>query len=156
MCLVSFYFNKYYLSAFNTIFMKHLLNIRTGMAVMLLAACCCTTGATAQSRRDNGERADISSRENNIVKRVTDLPEVQAKMQEVNARTRGKQKMRFELHRKPDESIPYYWVKVHEPVGGEYTELYNFFLKQTSYEIMYYDVVKDSLMELAAWRLQRK
>lgn len=156
MCLGLFYYNKHYLSAINTIFMKHLLTIKTGLAALVLAVCCCTTEAMAQSRRDNGERADISSRENNIVKRVTDLPEVQAKMQEVNARTRGKQKVRFELHRKPDESIPYYWVKVHEPVGGEYAELYNFFLKQTSYEIMYYDVVKDSLMDLTAWRAQRK
>lgn len=135
--------------------MKHLMNKNTVVA-LLVAIVFCSTPVSAQSHRDNGERSDISSRENNIVKRITDLPEVQAKMQEVNARTRGKQKMRFELHRKPDESIPYYWVKVHEPVGGEYTELYNFFLKQTSYEIMYYDVVKDTLVELAVWRAQRK
>jgi hypothetical protein len=46
-------------------------------------------------------------------------------------------------------------VKVNEPVGDEMVELYNFFLKQSSYEIKYYDTIKDTLMDLAAWRARK-
>jgi hypothetical protein len=123
---------------------------------LLLGAGFFSTDVRAQSgRRDKGESADISSRESGIVKRIADLPEIKAKMQEVENKSRGKVKLQIMLHRKPDESIPYYWVKVNEPVGDEMVELYNFFLKQSSYEIKYYDTIKDTLMDLAAWRARK-
>ncbi len=125
-------------------------------AALLLGAGFFSTDVRAQSgRRDKGESADISSRESGIVKRIADLPEIKAKMQEVENKSRGKVKLQIMLHRKPDESIPYYWVKVNEPVGDEMVERYNFFLKQSSYEIKYYDTIKDTLMDLAAWRARK-
>jgi len=148
--------NKNATFALNCIYMKLLRNIffKSATVALFLGACIMISvnGYAQPSRRDKGEKSDILSRETAVVKRVSELPEVKAKARELESKSRGRQKVRYNLHRKPDESIPYYWVKVEQNTGEEFVTIYDFFVHQTSPDIKYYDAIKDTLIDLETWR----
>lgn len=112
-----------------------------------------------------GQRKNLSSfykaikialLESKIIDKVFALPEVQKEIQYVETASKGKRHLGATILQRPSKEFPYYLVKVWEDNGMSYVSHFNFFVNPKTLTIKYQDTKQDTLVDLNAWRKQRK
>lgn len=93
------------------------------------------------------------SDEDKCVSMVEGLPEVNSLADEIEKNSKGKNHLSIWIAADPSETkIKYYWVKVGEDNGENVATLLNFYVDPKHDEILFYDMVNDSLTILDVWR----
>jgi hypothetical protein len=81
------------------------------------------------------------------------LPEVNSLAEEIEMNSNGKNHLTIWMAADPSETkIKYYWVKVGEDNGDNIATLMNFYVDPKQEEVLYYDIVNDTLVSLEIWR----
>jgi hypothetical protein len=93
------------------------------------------------------------SEEDKCVSLIEVLPEVNSLADEISKNSQDKNHLTIWIAADPTETkIKYYWVKVGEDNGDNIATLLNFYVDPRHDEVLYYDVVNDSLVSLEFWR----
>jgi hypothetical protein len=93
------------------------------------------------------------SDEDKCVSMVEILPEVNSLADEISKNSQDKNHLSIWIAADPIETkIKYYWVKVGEDNGDNIATLLNFYVDPRHDEVLYYDVVGDTLITLKEWR----
>jgi hypothetical protein len=90
-----------------------------------------------------------------IIDTIVKLKEVIDRAKYVQQQTKGKRHLLYTLWQKPTAELPYYWVKVLEDNGTNVHTHFDFYVRNMPFQILYYDAVKDTAIELATWRKQK-
>ncbi|RYE23631.1 MAG: hypothetical protein EOP42_23090 [Sphingobacteriaceae bacterium] len=90
-------------------------------------------------------------KEKKILSLVAALPEVKKRAQEIINRSNGKTQITLMISANPDVYIPYYQVNVNDN-APTYNNYYQFAVDPKTYQIFYYDAVKNRQYSLPEWR----
>lgn len=93
-------------------------------------------------------------KEKRILSLVAALPEVQKRAGEIKALSHGKTQITLMISANPDIYIPYYQVNVNDN-APTYNDYYQFAVDPKTYQIFYYDAIKNRQYSLAEWRKLR-
>lgn len=113
-----------------------------------------------QTETSENEKADSItevkpeiSEEDKCISLVDTLPEINSLAEEIENNSNEKNHLTIWVAAKPSETkIKYYWVKVGEENRDNITTLLNFYVDPRHEEVLYYDVVNDTLITLEEWR----
>ncbi|GGI28619.1 hypothetical protein [Pedobacter mendelii] len=97
----------------------------------------------------------VNKEEKKVLTLVLALPEVQEKVKLIRQLGNGKSQLSLNVSALPDIYIPYYQVNVINPAPS-YKILYQFAVDPKTYQIYYYDPIKNHQYTLADWRKMRK
>lgn len=87
------------------------------------------------------------------IEMIRNLAEVRILIEEIRLNSNEKNHLTIWTAGGPETTkLKYYWVKVGEDNGENTVTLLNFYVDPISENILYYDVVKDSLVKLEDWR----
>jgi len=120
--------------------------------LMLFTICLLSLGAaklTAQEIRANNPK------EKKVLLLIAALPEVKERAAHIKRVSQGKNQITLMVSAEPELSIPYYQVNVNDNAPS-YKNYYQFAVDPKTYEIFYYDAVKNRQYTLAEWRKIRK
>lgn len=97
-------------------------------------------------------KTEISD-EDKCVSLIDTLPEIEALVDNIAKNSQEKNHLTIWIAADPSETkIKYYWVKVGEDNGENIATLYNFYVDPKLDQVLYYDVVNDTLITLEEWR----
>ncbi|RZK69533.1 MAG: hypothetical protein EOO92_21910 [Pedobacter sp.] len=96
-----------------------------------------------------------TSKEKKILSLVAALPEVQKRAREIRALSRGNTQITLMISANPDIYIPYYQVNVNDN-APTYNNYYQFAVDPKTFQIFYYDPVKNHQYSLAEWRKMKE
>lgn len=97
----------------------------------------------------------VNKEEKKVLTLVLALPEVQEKVKRIRQQSNGKSQLSLNVSALPDIYIPYYQINVIDPAPS-YEILYQFAVDPKTYQIYYYDPVKNRQYTLTEWRKMRK
>ncbi len=93
------------------------------------------------------------SEEDKCVSLIEVLPEVNSLADEIEKNSQDKNHLTIWIAADPSETkIKYFWVKVGEDNGDNIVTLHNFYVDPKRDEVLYYDVVNDTLVTMEYWR----
>ena len=87
--------------------------------------------------------------------RVMRLPEVKESNAYIRQHTKDKRKLFPIIYGEPTRERPFWWVAVGEDNGMSFVTYFGFFVYVKSGEILYYDTLKDTAIDLRSWRKSR-
>jgi hypothetical protein len=100
------------------------------------------------------ERTDSVSIEEKCISLIDTLAEVVLLATKIELTTKNHNYLSIWVAAKPSETkIKYYWVKVGEDNGDNIVTHLNFYVDPKSEEVLFYDIMKDTLMSLEYWRI---
>lgn len=95
--------------------------------------------------------------EDKCISLVEKLPEVIELGEQINENSKEKNHLTLWVAADPSETkIKYYWIKAGEDNGYNIATLLNFYVNPNSEEILFYDIVNDTLVNLDFWREKLK
>lgn len=97
----------------------------------------------------------VDKEEKKVLALVAALPEVQEKVKLLRQQSNGKKQISLNVSALPDIYLPYYQVNVSNPAPS-YKILYQFAVDPKTYQIYYYDPIKNHQYTLTDWRKMRK
>jgi hypothetical protein len=107
---------------------------------------------TLKTNRVSGQKLEASTpKEKKILSLVLALPEVQKRSDKIKALSHGQTQITLRISANPDIYIPYYQVNVNDG-PPTYKNYYQFAVNPKTYQIFYYDAVKNRQYSLAEWR----
>lgn len=101
------------------------------------------------------DSALVSGKEDEIMNRVFQLPEVTERAQYVEQQTNGERHLSLRIQPLTDDEKDY-WVIAGEDNGTNVVTHFSFSVNPDNLEVRYYDVVNDTLISIDAWRKQSK
>lgn len=90
--------------------------------------------------------------EEEIIDIINQLKEVKEKAEYIQKQTKGQRHLQYTIWQKPTRDRRYYCVKVMEGNGGSYHTHFNFCVRVKPFQILYYDTVSDTTLDLNTWR----
>ncbi len=125
----------------------------------ILLFSCGETGTKTVSSSKKPDSIDSTSAiekinpEEKVVELVENLPEVKKRMEEIDLNSHHKNILNIWISDGPEiTKLKYYLVKVGEDNGVNTVTLFNFYVDPVSEEILFYDVIRDTLLHLEYWR----
>lgn len=97
----------------------------------------------------------VDKKEKKLLALVAALPEVQEKVRQLRQKSNGRSQISLIVSGLPDLTLPYYQVNVSD-AAPSYKILYQFAVDPKTYQIYYYDPVKNRQYTLADWRKMRR
>lgn len=95
--------------------------------------------------------------EDKIYDLVAALPEVEERGDYIEKHTNGVRHLRIWIYQTPKETKrKYYWVKVGEDNGINFVSHFNFYVDSETYEIRFFDTVKNTVISLDDWRKENR
>lgn len=104
--------------------------------------------------KSNQTTASPLSKEDQLIDKVYDLPEVQELEASIRKKSGGKRNLSLRISSEPSDDQEYYGVTVAEDNGAALATYYEFHV-YPGFEIRYYDVVEDQEISLDEWRKSR-
>lgn len=126
----------------------------------LLFFCCNSPKKKESTEKTENKKTDTIAEvkpaiaeEDKCVSIIDTLPEISALANNIEEKSKGKNHLTIWMAADPSETkIKYYWVKVGEDNGDNIATLFNFYVDPKHDEVLYYDVVNDTLITLEEWR----
>jgi len=130
------------------------------IALSLIIFACNSSKKKEPAEKSENKNADsitevkpAISDEDKCVSLVEILPEVNSLADEISKNSKDKNHLTIWIAADPTETkIKYYWVKVGEDNGDNIATLLNFYVDPKLEDVLYYDVVNDTLITLEEWR----
>jgi len=83
---------------------------------------------------------------------ILGLPEIREDDAYIRKATKGKRHLLGMIYSRPDSQRPYYWVAIVEDNGMSFVPHFFFYVFLNGRKIKYYDIVKDTAVDLSVWR----
>jgi hypothetical protein len=97
--------------------------------------------------------ADTSQLEEElIIDSINRLKEVIDRGEYVKKQSKGARHLQFLVWERPTIDQPYYWIKVMEDNGSSKYTHFDFYARFRPFQLMYYDIVNDTVLDLTTWR----
>lgn len=101
--------------------------------------------------------ASDNKKEEKIYDLIFALPEVKKEASFLEKETKGKRHLILLMYQTPEQTDGNgYWVKIGVDNGHAFSTRFNFFVSPDTFEIKYYDTLKDVIISLDAWRKESK
>jgi hypothetical protein len=103
-------------------------------------------------RTNYGDEREVLDIEDKIIDKIFELPEVKERAAYIIKETKGERYLEIWIAARPDEDIPYYWIKAGEDNGMSLVTHFDFYVYPKTMTVKFYDVVENKVLSLAEWR----
>lgn len=108
----------------------------------------------ANANKDTGKIYRSFLNDDTLYNMIGRIPEVKALIKKVNSKYRS-ERVSIMINERPENDFKYYWLQVGIDNDAQFLPVYNFFIKDSSLAVSYFDTSKDSVISLKDWRNNR-